>query len=90
MTPPLKVGVVGVGHLGSHHARLYSELAKRSAGQCQFIGVFDPDRIKVRALTEKYGGGAFETAEELANFEDAVSIATPTELLSLLQLLQMP
>lgn len=79
MTPPLKVGVVGVGHLGSHHARLYSELAKRSAGQCQFIGVFDPDRIKVRALTEKYGGGAFETAEELANFVDAVSIATPTE-----------
>src|SRR2546427_2397668 len=79
MNAPLKVGVVGVGHLGSQHARLYSEIAKRSAGQCQFVGVFDTDRIKVRALTEKYGGGTFDTAEELANFVDAVSIATPTE-----------
>ena len=62
MNAPLKVGVVGVGHLGSQHARLYAEIAKPSAGQCQFIGVFDTDRIKVRALTEKHGGG-------LANYE---------------------
>jgi len=79
MNPIIKVGVVGVGHLGTHHARIYSEIAKRSNGQCEFIGVFDTDRIRVRALTEKHGGGAFETAEELANFVDAVSIATPTE-----------
>lgn len=79
MSTPLKVGVIGVGHLGTHHARLYSEIAKRSALQCQFIGLFDSDRIRARALTEKYGGGTFETAEELANFVDAVSIATPTE-----------
>ncbi|MEI6083809.1 MAG: Gfo/Idh/MocA family oxidoreductase [Verrucomicrobiota bacterium] len=79
MNPIIKVGVVGVGHLGTHHARIYSEIAKRSNGQCEFIGVFDTDRLRVRALTEKHGGGAFETAEELANFVDAVSIATPTE-----------
>lgn len=79
MTTLFKVGVVGVGHLGSQHARIYSELAKRSPGQCQFVGVYDPDRIKVRALTEKHGGGTFESAEELANFVDAVSVATPTE-----------
>jgi len=75
----IRVGVVGVGHLGSQHARLYSEIAKRSNGQCNFVGVFDTDNIKVRALTEKVGGGTFETAEELANFVDAVSVATPTE-----------
>jgi len=79
MTAALKVGVVGVGHLGSQHARLYSEIAKRSNGQCEFIGVFDTDNIKGRALTEKVGGGTFATAEELANFVDAVSVATPTE-----------
>lgn len=79
MSTIIKVGVVGVGHLGTHHARIYSEIAKRSNGQCEFIGVFDTDRLRVRALTEKHGGGAFETAEELANFVDAVSIATPTE-----------
>jgi predicted dehydrogenase len=79
MNPIIKVGVVGVGHLGTHHARIYSEIAKRSNGRCEFIGVFDTDKLKVRALTEKYGGGTFETPEELANFVDAVSIATPTE-----------
>ncbi|HUJ10559.1 MAG TPA: Gfo/Idh/MocA family oxidoreductase [Verrucomicrobiae bacterium] len=79
MSETIKLGVVGVGQLGSHHARIYSELAKRSNGLCSFIGVFDTDRIRLRALTEKYGGGAFESAQELADFCDAVSVATPTE-----------
>jgi predicted dehydrogenase len=79
MSETLKLGVVGVGQLGSQHARIYSELAKRSNGLCTFIGVFDTDRIRLRALTEKFGGGAFESAQELASFCDAVSVATPTE-----------
>jgi predicted dehydrogenase len=79
MSDTLRVGVVGVGHLGSQHARIYSELAKRSSGQTSFVGVCDTDSIRVRALTEKVGGGTFENAAELANFVDAVSVATPTE-----------
>jgi predicted dehydrogenase len=79
MNDILRVGVVGVGHLGSQHARIYSELAKRSSGQTSFVGVCDTDSIRVRALTEKVGGGTFENAAELANFVDAVSVATPTE-----------
>src|SRR5664280_2824524 len=79
MAETIKLGVVGVGVLGSQHARIYSELAKRSNGLCTFIGVFDTDRIRLRALTEKVGGGTFESAEELAGFCDAVSVATPTE-----------
>lgn len=79
MSDILRVGVVGVGHLGSQHARIYSELAKRSNGQTSFVGVCDTDSIRVRALTEKVGGGTFENAAELANFVDAVSVATPTE-----------
>jgi len=79
MSEILRVGVVGVGHLGSQHARIYSELAKRSNGQYSFVGVCDTDSIRVRALTEKVGGGTFESAAELADFVDAVSVATPTE-----------
>jgi len=79
MSDTIRLGVVGVGQLGSQHARIYSEIAKRSNGLCSFIGVFDTDRIRLRALTEKYGGGAFESAQELASFCDAVSVATPTE-----------
>ena len=79
MSDTIRLGVVGVGQLGSQHARIYSEIAKRSNGLCSFIGVFDTDRIRLRALTEKHGGGAFESAQELASFCDAVSVATPTE-----------
>jgi predicted dehydrogenase len=79
MSEVINLGVVGAGHLGSHHARLYSEIAKRSSGRVTFIGVCDTDSIKVRALTEKVGGGVFATAEEMADFVDAASVATPTE-----------
>ena len=79
MTQPLRLGVVGVGHLGSQHARIYSELARRSNGQCQFVGILDTDMIKVRALAEKVGSSTFTSAEEMTRFVDAVSIATPTE-----------
>jgi predicted dehydrogenase len=79
MSDLIRIGVVGVGSLGSQHARIYSEIAKRNAGQFQFVGVFDTDNIKLRATAEKFGGGTFESAEEMANFVDAVSVATPTE-----------
>jgi predicted dehydrogenase len=79
MSNLIRIGVVGVGSLGSHHARIYSELAKRNAGQYQFVGIHDTDNIKVRAMAEKYGGGTFESAPEMTNFVDAVSVATPTD-----------
>jgi predicted dehydrogenase len=79
MSNLIRVGVVGVGSLGSHHARIYSDLAKRNAGLYQFVGIHDTDNIKVRAMAEKYGGGTFDTAQEMANFVDAVSVATPTD-----------
>ena len=65
MSNLIRIGVVGVGSLGSQHARIYSELAKRNAGQYQFVGIHDTDNIKVRAMAEKYGGGTFETAPEI-------------------------
>ena len=60
--------------------RIYSELPRRSNGQCQFVGILDTDMIKVRALAEKVGSSTFTSAEEMTPlFVDAVSIATPTE-----------
>jgi predicted dehydrogenase len=79
MNAPVRFGVVGVGHLGWQHARLYAEMAKHAAGQVQFVGVFDRDTIKARAVAEKFGCGVFASTEELAGFVDAVSVATPTE-----------
>jgi len=38
MSAPVKVGVVGVGHMGKEHARIYAESAK-----AELVGVFDTD-----------------------------------------------
>ena len=68
-----------MGALGSQHARLYAELAKRAPTEVQFIGACDPDDLKVRAVAEKTGSGAFRTVEEICQFVDAVSVATPAD-----------
>ena len=64
MSDTLKLGVVGVGHLGQHHARIYREM-----GEIQFVGSFDSDPKKSN----------FPTLAALADAADAVSVATPTE-----------
>ncbi|NQU09460.1 Gfo/Idh/MocA family oxidoreductase [bacterium] len=79
MSEVISLGVVGVGHLGQHHARLYAELARRAAAGCRFVGVLDPDNLKARAVVEKHGGQVFGSVEEMAAAVDAVSVATPTE-----------
>ncbi len=64
MNRPIKVGVVGVGHLGQHHARIYRELP-----DVEFVGAYDTDPAK----------SSFPTLTALAEAVDAVSVATPTE-----------
>lgn len=64
MSQTINVGVVGVGHLGQHHARLY-----RTLPDVQFVGAFDSDPKKT----------SFATLTALADAVDAVSVATPTE-----------
>ncbi|MBM3859165.1 MAG: Gfo/Idh/MocA family oxidoreductase [Verrucomicrobia bacterium] len=64
MIASLRLGVVGVGHLGQHHARIYRELPG-----VEFVGSFDMDPKKT----------SFPTLEALADAADAVSVATPTE-----------
>ena len=41
MTAPLKVGVVGVGHLGKEHARIYRDLP-----EAELVGISDMDPAK--------------------------------------------
>lgn len=69
----IAAGVIGVGHLGRLHARVYSELPS-----CRFAGVYDTDPDAARSVAEKTGSRAFESAEDLLDAVDAVSIAVPT------------
>ena len=66
-------GVIGVGSMGQHHARVYSELPK-----VDLVGVSDTDHQRAREVGTEYGAEAMERDELLAR-TDIVSIAVPTK-----------
>ena len=70
----LRVGVVGVGHIGTNHARIYSELASTA----DFTAIYDLDSGRANSIAKKYGGVAAKSLDEFAELVDAASIATPT------------
>lgn len=72
---PLRVGVVGVGHLGRHHARIVSKLEGAT-----LVGVADANPATARSVAEACGCEAFEDYRALLDRVDAVSIAVPTRL----------
>ena len=67
------VGVVGVGHIGSNHARLYAEIPA-----ADFTAVYDVDLTRAGAIAKKYGAAAAKSLEEFAELVDAASVSTPT------------
>lgn len=69
----IQVGVIGVGYLGQHHARIYRELEA-----AELIGVSDLDLARAEEIAQKNGCRAFPDYQDLLKVCDAVSIATPT------------
>ena len=51
----VKVGVVGVGHMGGYHVVAYTELL-----DAELVGVADVRVEQAEALAETYGTAAFE------------------------------
>src|SRR2546428_13705644 len=69
----IRVGVIGVGHLGQHHARLYASLAG-----AVLAGVVDADPDRARLVAERHGASVFGDPATLLEKVDAVSVAVPT------------
>jgi predicted dehydrogenase len=71
----LRVGVIGVGALGRHHARLLSEMPG-----ARLAGVADPNAAQGRNVADACGCRWFADYRELLDAEplDAVSIVVPT------------
>lgn len=74
----MRFAVVGVGNMGYHHTRIYSELAKE--GKVEFVGVSDAKMERAKEVAERFGTRAFKDYKELLGLVDAVSIAVPTSL----------
>lgn len=71
--PTLRVGVIGVGHLGQHHARLYATLPGST-----LIGIVDRDAKRAQVVADKHGARVYHDVASLLPDVDAVSIAVPT------------
>jgi predicted dehydrogenase len=70
---PLRIGVIGVGYLGRHHARIYSELEG-----VELTAVADADAAQGEEIAGRYGCRFFTRYADLFPLCDAVSIVTPT------------
>jgi predicted dehydrogenase len=71
----LKVAVVGVGHLGQHHARIASQ-----SPHAELVAVVDPGETRGKEIAEKFGTRWVATLAEILPEVDAVQIAAPTGL----------
>jgi predicted dehydrogenase len=71
---PLNVGVIGVGHLGSLHAKMYGQISS-----VKLVGVYDSDSQRAQKLAAEFGINAFSTLDDLLSQVEAVSIATSTQ-----------
>jgi predicted dehydrogenase len=71
----VRVGVVGVGHLGVHHARVYTEILGAN-----LVGVVDVDYDRAHDVAENLGVPAYTNLDVFLDETkpDALSIVVPT------------
>ena len=71
----VRTGVVGVGTLGRHHARLYTE-----CDGVELVGICDVDVETANSVADELGTRVFADLTELAAVTDGLSVAVPTDL----------
>ena len=69
----LKTAVIGVGSMGRHHARVYSEISN-------LVGVVDPNEDFGTSIAKEYGVSWFDDYKSIISEVDAVRIAVQTNL----------
>src|SRR5688572_22188565 len=73
-TQAIPVVVVGVGHLGKHHARIYKELP-----ECRLVGVVDSQENTARAIGEKLEVPWATSPDRFMKEARAFSVVVPTQ-----------
>jgi predicted dehydrogenase len=69
----LRVGVVGVGHLGNVHARLWKTIEG-----VELVGIHDMDAARAESVATEHGTSVYQDYSQLLTDVDALSIVTPT------------
>jgi predicted dehydrogenase len=71
----LRIAVIGVGHLGKHHARILASLPG-----AELVAVVDTNKSRAEEIAAAHNTTALTDARDLAGKVDAVTIAVPTEI----------
>ena len=74
MSSKIRCGVVGVGSLGQHHARIYAQLKG-----AELVGVFDRDEARATEVAARHACRRFASVDELGAACEAISVAVPTD-----------
>jgi len=74
MSSPVRVAVIGVGHLGSRHAEIYATMA-----DVRLVAVCDTNPEKAKTIAQKLNCLAVTDHRELLGKIDAASLAVPTQ-----------
>ncbi len=69
----IKAGVIGTGHLGKIHTKLFKEIHN-----CEFVGVHDLDYDRAKNIADEFQTKAFKDINELLAEVDAVDIVATT------------
>jgi predicted dehydrogenase len=72
--PKVKCGVIGVGSLGQHHARIYAALPN-----VEFMGIYEASDERAKEICARHNCHRFASIEELGAACDAVSVVVPTD-----------
>lgn len=69
----IKVGVIGTGHLGKIHTKLFKEVEN-----CELVGIYDRDLELAKQVGNEFNIRTFDDLEKLLDEVDAVDIAATT------------
>jgi predicted dehydrogenase len=73
MKNKLNICVVGTGHLGKLHTKMFKEIDK-----CNLVGIYDSNMEQAKQVGEEFNANVFDSIIDLLNQADAVSIAATT------------
>jgi len=71
----LRVGVIGVGHLGEYHVQKYKTIPT-----VQLVGIVDINSVRAEEISRRYEVRSFPRHQDIVGMVDAVSVAVPTEV----------
>ena len=73
MSRTIKIGVIGVGHLGNFHLKHLAKIPEYS-----LVGFYEINENRAKEMEKNHSVANFDSVEHLIQSVDAVSIVTPT------------